>query len=309
MDKYKVVDAEQLDADLTEIADEVRILTDTIDTMTVDEITSNIAQVNADVNSQTDLIAQIKTALEGKAAGNGSEVIAEIASLIDQSGVLDSTDGTVTVTEKISKVLKMAKWKNYIQQGLYFRPSSQHLIFADIDNPDILDLDFSKTTYMANMFRANPSLIEFIMDLIVVINVNSFLASSPNLKKVILTNTQGVQDWRNAFNECRKLVSIETLDLSGATVAFNNTFGNCYDLETIKIVPETIKINISFWQSSKLSAESKQSIFDGLATVTTAQTLTLPTNLKILQSQVDSANAKGWTVAGGTVVSEEEYYG
>ena len=50
------------------------------------------------------------------------------------------------------------------------------------------------------------------------------------------------------------------------------------------------------------------SIINGLAVVETTRTLTLPTNLKILQSQVDSANAKGWTIAGGKVVSEEEYY-
>lgn len=71
MAEYKVVDAEQLDADLTEMADEVRILTDTSDTMAIDEITSNIAQANADISIQADIIAQIKTALEGKASGGG----------------------------------------------------------------------------------------------------------------------------------------------------------------------------------------------------------------------------------------------
>lgn len=90
---------------------------------------------------------------------------------------------------------------------------------------------------------------------------------------------------------------------------FSNFVKFCYELKNIEFVPNTIFFNISFADSQKLSAESIQSIFDGLATVETARTLTLNANLKILQSQVDSANAKGWTIAGGTVVSEEEYYG
>ena len=79
-------------------------------------------------------------------------------------------------------------------------------------------------------------------------------------------------------------------------------------MREIRFVENSISIPLTF-TSSNLSPDSKNSIFNGLATVETAMTLTLPANLKILQSQVDSANAKGWTVAGGTVVSEEEYYG
>jgi len=97
------------------------------------------------------------------------------------------------------------------------------------------------------------------------------------------------------------------LDLSRCTTV-TNAFA-CNLLEDIEFVPNTIKISIQFHYCNKLTAKSIQSIFDGLATVETAQTLTLHSNLKILQSQVDSANAKGWTIAGGIVVSEEEYYG
>ena len=101
---------------------------------------------------------------------------------------------------------------------------------------------------------------------------------------------------------------IGKIDLSENTDTFQ-WLNSCYKLEDIEFVPNTIKISTPFSWCSLLSNKSIQSIFDGLATVETAQTLTLHANLKILQSQVDSANAKGWTVAGGTVVSEEEYYG
>ena len=92
------------------------------------------------------------------------------------------------------------------------------------------------------------------------------------------------------------------------TASNTNAFPSCVSLKEVRFVPNSIKVSIKFANSNLLSTDTIQSIIDGLATVSTAQTLTLHNKLKILQSQVDSANAKGWTVAGGTVVSEEEYY-
>lgn len=110
------------------------------------------------------------------------------------------------------------------------------------------------------------------------------------------------------YDDYRLVTIVSPLDFSKVT-NLTSTFYGCKALKNIEFVRETIKISISFSNSPDLTAESKQSIFDGLATVTTAQTLTLNANTKILQSQVDAANAKGWTVAGGTIVSEDEYYG
>jgi hypothetical protein len=117
---------------------------------------------------------------------------------------------------------------------------------------------------------------------------------------------------REAFRGQTKLKSIlGVFDVSHCETvnSLTNAFMECNSLEDVEFASGTIKVNISFSACEKLTAKSIQSIIDGLATVETAQTLTLHANLKILQSQVDSANAKGWTVAGGTVVSEEEYYG
>jgi hypothetical protein len=46
-----------------------------------------------------------------------------------------------------------------------------------------------------------------------------------------------------------------------------------------------------------LTAESIQSIIDGLATVTTAQTLTLNKAIVLTDEQKATINAKGWTLA------------
>ena len=122
-------------------------------------------------------------------------------------------------------------------------------------------------------------------------------------------DTSEVTDWYYAFTSLSVLKVIDGQPL-------NLTKGNSFDsfrglalLEEVRFVENSIPKTISFAQCPKISNDTVQSIFDGLATVDTAQTLTLHANTKILQSQVDSANAKGWTVAGGVVVSEEEYYG
>lgn len=116
-------------------------------------------------------------------------------------------------------------------------------------------------------------------------------------------------DGKHIFNGATVLKEVKgTLDFTNAT-QLNGAFNICYELKEVRFKENSIFVSISLANSSKLSTASVQSIFDGLATVEIAQTITLHKDVKILQAQVDSANAKGWTVAGGTVVSEEEYYG
>ena len=76
-----------------------------------------------------------------------------------------------------------------------------------------------------------------------------------------------------------------------------------FTLENICFKEESIHWSFFIERCRYLSAESIQSIFDGLATVETAQTLTLHADVKILQSQVDTAKDKGWKVSGVTVLS------
>lgn len=136
----------------------------------------------------------------------------------------------------------------------------------------------------------------------------STFANAKNLEEIVLNfSTKNIKNYSQAFGSCNALKRIiGVLDFSSAT-DISWMFG-CSNLEEVRFAPNTVAISISVG-CGKISAESVQSIIDGLATVETAQTLTFNANTKILQSQVDSANAKGWTVAGGKVVSEEEYYG
>jgi hypothetical protein len=146
------------------------------------------------------------------------------------------------------------------------------------------------------------------------ITANSMFAAAGNNEELaleVVDLTEFERKYNNItiiFQNQKYLRSVlGAIDLSECT-SVAGAFNYCYALEDIEFVIETIKKSMSFSSCSLLTAKSTQSIIDGLATVDTTQTLTLHNSLKILQSQVDSANAKGWTVAGGTVVSEEEYY-
>ena len=67
----------------------------------------------------------------------------------------------------------------------------------------------------------------------------------------------------------------------------------------IKFVEKSIKASIAFAQSSLLSDESIQSIIDGLATVETAQTLTLHADVKakLTDEQIAQITIKNWSLA------------
>lgn len=96
MADYKVVDAEKLDADLTGMADEVRTLADTDSKMSLEVMTDNVAQANEKVDSQSEIIAQIKTALQGKA----------ISGIVEQEKTLTVTEnGSYKVLPDKNKVL------------------------------------------------------------------------------------------------------------------------------------------------------------------------------------------------------------
>ncbi len=170
------------------------------------------------------------------------------------------------------------------------------------------DIDTSNATNLSQAF-ASANIEEFRGNVEKATNVGEMFRTNTKIKYVGEFKAVSVSTFWYLFDGCTSLETVELMQIGENAQNATNSFNNCKALKNIRFVPNTTKVSIAFAQSSKLTTESVQSIFDGLATVTTAQTLTLNANTKILQSQVDAANAKGWTVAGGTIVSEDEYYG
>ena len=124
---------------------------------------------------------------------------------------------------------------------------------------------------------------------------NGFFRGTSKLKYVKGVNMSQSKNMGLMFSGSGIEVIEEPLDISQVTMT-SNAFA-CDNLREIRFVPETIKRVLDFSRCSKLSAQSIQSIIDGLATVTATQTLTLNKAITLTDEQKASITAKGWALA------------
>ena len=266
----------------------------------------------------------------------------EIEALIDESGVIDSTEGTVSVMEKVEQLIKKA---NKVDFSIYVTNANQ-LFYKATSFPTkaLVNLTNATNVYqafsywntepipiveeitvnapnintgssqhcMGQMFTFNKGVKKVILNMPDESQyMQSTFSACDSLEEVVLNfSTKNIKEYTSTFSNCLKLKKIiGVLDFSSANSI--SMFSSCGNLEEVTFEPNSLSISVSLTWCDKLTSKSVDSIFKGLALleVGVTQTLTLHKSVKILQSQVDSANAKGWTVAGGTVVSEVEYYG
>ena len=177
--------------------------------------------------------------------------------------------GTATTYDIMSKIAEIVSGGggNYAEvfNGLYN---------ASLMNSDIERIDF----YIANPFTSH----------------NGFLRNTKNLTYIKGINTSSSKDIRLMFSGSAIETIEEPLDISQVTYT-TNAFA-CTELKEIRFVSGSIKLSLNFSNCSKLSAESIQSIIDGLATITTAQTLTLNSAIILTDEQKATITAKGWTL-------------
>ena len=204
---------------------------------------------------------------------------------IDESGVLGSTEGTLT--EKVVAVL-------------FYADMAQRILKDETSNVvTIPPMDYSSLPTLRKKFM-NYQNIENIQGEINCSNctdLRSMCQGCSKLKSIELSNTDKVYYWSNAFNGCTSLETVSLLNCINSN-GFTSTFLGCNALKNIEFVPETIKQSIEI-TSPVLSDESIQSIVDGLAYVTISQILTLHTDVKakLTEDQLVTITNKNWSVA------------
>ena len=124
---------------------------------------------------------------------------------------------------------------------------------------------------------------------------NGFFRGTSKLKYVKGVNMSNSKNMGLMFSGSGIEIIEEPLDISRVTMT-SNAFA-CDNLREIRFVPETINRTIDFSRCSKLSAQSIQSIIDGLATVTATQALKINSAIVLTDEQKASITAKGWTLA------------
>lgn len=167
-----------------------------------------------------------------------------------------------------------------------------------VNAPNIVDKSSNTNGVIGQMFAFNHGVKKVVLNLSDGIQKMSSLFSQAKAVEEIVLNflTKNVPLFDGAFSGSTVKQIIGAVDFSSATNV-TNMFANCNNLEEVRFAPNTLSLSISLVNSSKLSAESVQSIIDGLATVDTAQTLTLNKAIALTDEQKATINAKGWTLA------------
>lgn len=99
----------------------------------------------------------------------------------------------------------------------------------------------------------------------------------------------------NTFMGCTSLVRIEKIVVDENTSFGTNFLRNCPALEYVGF-DGVIANSLAIKESPKLNADCINGIIDHLATVTTAQTLTLHASVVVSEEQKNTIRNKGWTL-------------
>lgn len=233
----------------------------------------------------------------------------EIEQLIDESGVLEDTEGSVS--EKVEELIDYANFKNIIQnfinQSNGTGTGKTVYVFKNSNVKDVSMFDFSQAVRLDSLLQDCQEIEEVEIDASSAVYMNLMCSGCTKLKKVIVKNmSDECTDVRGVFAYCTSLEIVEgLLDFSSIKSFWSNwdqlPFRSCNLLKEIRVVENCIKVNFNV-TSPLLSAESIQSIAYGLAYVTTAQTLTLN---KVFENDFEKlpaelrdliTNQKGWTL-------------
>ena len=224
---------------------------------------------------------------------------ANIKTAIENKGVTVG-DGTIdTYAEKIGEISGGGTVQNPLEYALTISGVYQNTVFPDGYE---LTLNLPNITSLASAFYTAKGIKKLTLKGNTAGNVVSFNRAFRNIsaETIDLTEFNAIlSNCEMAFMYSHIVEILGEIDFSNV-IDFGMTFEGLSTLVTITPKKETIKLSISFAQSSKLSDLSIQSIIEGLADLTggTAQTLTLHSIVggKLTDEQKATITAKNWTL-------------
>lgn len=175
------------------------------------------------------------------------------------------------------------------------------MLFKDATFPENyeLTLNLPNITFISSMFQNAKNIVKATIKGNTAGTILNCASSFANTSLVMIDLTEFNMNVGNAvkmIGDSRALQEVKgTIDLTECA-GMTNFALYCYELKEIRFKANSIKLSISFSNSSKLSAESVQSIIDGLATVETAQTLTLHSSIVLTDEQKAQISSKNWTL-------------
>ena len=235
---------------------------------------------------------------------SGGDDTEEIESLIDASGVLESTEGTAT--EKVEQLIDKSNQANMWYDNLN---SYSFIGYRGSKFPRLnMETLNSMQSFSSFCTGAKIESIDFYINGNNPTTYRQAFYGTSSLKTMKGCNTSNATDlyW---FLHQSAVEEIEMpFNLSKVTNV-NSAFATATNLKRILFDKETIKRSISFNGCTKLIAESVQSIFDGLDPTVTGQTLTLPkafnnadaeavvsANIEVVDGVTRIKGKEGWTL-------------
>lgn len=181
--------------------------------------------IQSELDSQDELIASIRSALEGKTAGSGGDTLKTL---------LDATQRTSSLF------------------ALYSGTSVEGLIpYSATEN----------VTDMGNMFGSCKSLTSVpLFDTGKVTNMQSMFSSCKSLTSVSLFNTSNVTDMSYMFNGCKALSEVPQFDTSNVT-SMNYMFQSCTSL-TAASLPNIKKAKTLYYMFQSCTSLTEVSLFN-----------------------------------------------
>ena len=212
-----------VNAKMTALADEVRTLSGATDTLGLDEMASHTNEANAEVGTQTDLIQQLKIALQGKVAGSTPEnlnaELTEQESLIERLRTVLVTkaagSGGITLDDIATKAIEGDVVLSVATIGSYaFHGCSK---ITSLYAPKVTEVG-AYAFYGVGLTGA--------LDLPICTSIGSYaFFQCTNMTSLSIPNVTSVG--ANAFQYCNKLTALDAPNLTtlgGYAFSGNNTY-------------------------------------------------------------------------------------